>query len=91
MATEESRGNFYKACEDFYNLPLECQAEHVAEFLTTLIGPSQIKKIPALQRGFASLQRITQNEVKNREKQLDLPASLFRESQVCQISSEKLS
>jgi hypothetical protein len=65
LATEESRANFYETCQQFLELPLEEQAEHVSEFLTTLIGPSRIRKIPALQRGFASLQKVTQSQVKN--------------------------
>jgi len=65
LATEESRTGFWDACKKFTELPLEEQAEYTAEFLTTLIGPSQLKRIPALQRACVSLQRVSQNQVKN--------------------------
>ncbi|TET06227.1 hypothetical protein E3J79_02655 [Candidatus Dependentiae bacterium] len=64
LATEERRAHFYNECHQFLELPLEKQAEHVSEFLTVLIGPSKIRKIPALQSGIRSIGKLSSATVR---------------------------
>ncbi|TET06229.1 hypothetical protein E3J79_02665 [Candidatus Dependentiae bacterium] len=41
---QKKRAHFYEACQQFLELPLEQQAEHVSEFLTTLISQTKSDK-----------------------------------------------